>query len=512
MKTFLGVGFSLVLLTSTPADAAKAPKPLWANTIALVSTTFTPAVDADGNSYVVGSGLSVFKFNRNGRILWSTNLADGVNAKGLSVDGNGNLFVTGSRADHASSPTNFSDIFTFKFSPKGELLWQRTYDPEDHTADFANEVAADGDGNAYVVGRSYEVTIPGSYSTVLKYSPDGTLLWARRHAGSTNSGAINTGSMALDPSGGVAAIVSRHVVSYAANGDFRWAWDGPALEMGAFDPAGNLLTGFPVVKISPTGQILWTASYTNPAGAAFESYPLDLKVDGLGNSFLALDSPVRCIFDDEDQYCDSTPTILKFDPSGQLLWSSRFSLPTNTFGEARGLAVNAEGESVLTARLKDTAVSAPSYGLVAKCDSSGNQIWSATYRVSDTEHGDFFFQRLALAPHDRVVIYSELPFANDVTVLGYRATAPGHAPRVLAAPASQTVALGATLTFEIVADGNGRFQYQWFFNGTPIMGANASTLVLPAVQFAQAGDYSVEVRNRAGAIVTPAVRLTVQPP
>jgi hypothetical protein len=76
-------------------------------------------------------------------------------------------------------------------------------------------------------------------------------------------------------------------------------------------------------------------------------------------------------------------------------------------------------------------------------------------------------------------------------------------------PQAQTIeAPGATVTFSVTASGAGQLSYQWRFNSQPIAGANAATLMFPAVQATQAGDYSVEVRNKFGSIVTPEVGLS----
>ena len=234
-------------------------------------------------------------------------------------------------------------------------------------------------------------------------------------------------------------------------------------------------------------------------------------LDGLGNAFVALDSPIHCVTDDGDVDCETTPTILKYNPAGQLLWASRFSLATNVGAETRGLAVDAKGDSFLTARLVNSD-SDTGYGLIARCDPTGNQIWSATYRPPDTNHGDYFFQRLALTPHNGVVIDSELPFANEGILLKYRAQPAGTVPRVVTPPSSQGVPVGSSVSFQVHAKGPGQLRYQWYFNGTLVPDATLSTLELPAMSLSQAGDYSVEVRNNAGAVTTPAARLTVQVP
>jgi len=311
--------------------------------------------------------------------------------------------------------------------------------------------------------------------------------------------------MALDINGNVAAISDHGVVSYAANGDFRWLWEGQTFQAGDFDPEGNLFVGFPLNKVSPVGAVLWSAVYTNPASSP--SYPLDIRADGHGNAFVGLNSPVHCFVDDGDLECWTTPAILKFGPAGNLLWASRFSLPTNTYAEVRGLAVSPDGNSFLSVRLAGDD-RWTGFGLTARCNPEGNQVWQAVYRPSDTERY-YFFQEPSVAPHQGVIVFSEFP-ASLAVLLKYDTKKAVLSPRIMTLPASQTVAAGSAVSFQVTARGPGRLSYQWYFNGAIIPDATQSTLNLPAASVSQAGDYAVTVGNAAGQITTPVARLTVQ--
>jgi hypothetical protein len=69
--------------------------------------------------------------------------------------------------------------------------------------------------------------------------------------------------------------------------------------------------------------------------------------------------------------------------------------------------------------------------------------------------------------------------------------------KILKEPQSQTVPVGSTVTFSVVAKHVGpntnAISYQWQFNGTPIAGATASSYTKPNVQFTDAGQYAVLV-------------------
>ena len=77
-------------------------------------------------------------------------------------------------------------------------------------------------------------------------------------------------------------------------------------------------------------------------------------------------------------------------------------------------------------------------------------------------------------------------------------------------PASQTVAIGATATFTVVATGTAPLTYQWQKNGTAINGATATTYTTPATALADSGEqFSVTVSNAVGNTPSNSATLTV---
>ena len=63
-------------------------------------------------------------------------------------------------------------------------------------------------------------------------------------------------------------------------------------------------------------------------------------------------------------------------------------------------------------------------------------------------------------------------------------------PAIVQQPAGQSVAVGADVTFTVVATGN-LLRYQWRLNGVNLPGATSDTLAITGVQPSDAGDYSV---------------------
>jgi hypothetical protein len=82
-------------------------------------------------------------------------------------------------------------------------------------------------------------------------------------------------------------------------------------------------------------------------------------------------------------------------------------------------------------------------------------------------------------------------------------------PAITAQPQGQSVGVGGTASFEVGATGSPPLLYQWFFNGTSILGATNSKLTLTNIQPNQAGFYSVMVRNDRDAVVSSSAELKV---
>lgn len=119
------------------------------------------AVDSSGNSYICGyssasgyTSLEIAKYNTSGSIQSARALSDGVflandRAYGIALDGLGNVYVCG-HAPVGSGGTQ--DFIIAKYNTSLTLQWQRKLGGS--TDDFAYGIAADGQGNVYVCGKT----------------------------------------------------------------------------------------------------------------------------------------------------------------------------------------------------------------------------------------------------------------------------------------------------------------------------------------------------------------------
>jgi len=83
------------------------------------------------------------------------------------------------------------------------------------------------------------------------------------------------------------------------------------------------------------------------------------------------------------------------------------------------------------------------------------------------------------------------------------------APTITTQPSSQSVASGSSVTFTVVASGDGTLSYQWRKGGTAISSATASSYTISSVSSSDAGSYDVVVSNSAGSVTSSTATLTV---
>jgi hypothetical protein len=89
-------------------------------------------------------------------------------------------------------------------------------------------------------------------------------------------------------------------------------------------------------------------------------------------------------------------------------------------------------------------------------------------------------------------------------------TGSGSAPTIATQPASQSVTIGTTATFTVVAGGTGPFTYQWQKNGTAIAGATSASYNTPSTSAPDNNAvFSVVVANTGGKVTSGNATLTV---
>ena len=226
-------------------------------------------------------------------------------ATAMGVDLNGNVYVTG---DSTASRGLSADWATVAYSSAGLPLWTNRYNGPGNFNDFARAMAVDASGNVIVTGWSDGGESAYDFATI-KYSSAGIPLWTNRYSGWAR-GQDYARAVAVDAGGNVAVT-------------------------GSSDDGGGL--DYATIKYSSAGVALWTNRY-----GGLENYhdmATALAVDRGGNVIVTGSSYNGA----NDDY-----VTVKYSSSGVPLWTNRENGPANGMDAARGVAVDASGNVVVT--------------------------------------------------------------------------------------------------------------------------------------------------------------------
>jgi hypothetical protein len=202
----------------------------------------------------------VTKYNAVGTLLWSkhmgTSSGDGTN--GISADGVGNVYVTGSTGGSLfGTHAGGGDAFLAKYGTTGDLLWSRQFGASG--SDTALAVAADGVGNVYVSGSTTSnlegSPAAGTDAFVAKYDGNGNREWIRQFGTSGTDAALAVSADGL----GRVFVAGR--TSSALGGSFMGGSDDAFITM--FDASG-------------------TRSWSRQLGTSASDIAHGLSADGLG--------------------------------------------------------------------------------------------------------------------------------------------------------------------------------------------------------------------------------------
>lgn len=169
-------------------------------------------LDGEGNIYVTGFSATpdtlydyaTVKYDSTGNQQWAAryngpdNLTD--LATSIDVDNSGNVYVTGSSATEPNPVSNY-DCATVKYSTSGVQQWVARYNGPSGGSDVALSIKADDFGNSYITGRSTGIGT-GEDCVTLKYNSSGLQQWEERYNGPGNAGDEGT-AMAIDGFGNI---------------------------------------------------------------------------------------------------------------------------------------------------------------------------------------------------------------------------------------------------------------------------------------------------------------------
>jgi len=129
-------------------------------------------------------------------------------------------------------------------------------------------------------------------------------------------------------------------------------------------------------------------------------------------------------------------------------------------------------------------------------------------RISGVAQGIFFFGIVdELSLYRRDLSAAEVLSIYNAGFAGKCGTALPLA--IITQPQDAQILQGSNASFSVVAQGTSPLQYQWFFNDSPLFGANQSVFNVPSAQPQQEGFYKVVISDATGSTTSNPVRLKV---
>ena len=394
------------------------------------------AVDTDGSVLVAGvttntgtgNDFTVVKFDRDGTLLWLRSVDRGSSdaARSVAVDIQGNVLVAGVTAT-IDTGRNFT---VAKFDRDGTSLWLRILSgcvfcsPRGGPNDLAKSVAVDTDGNVLAAGVTANPST-GAHFTVVKFAPDGTLLWQQR---------LNDTVLTHDEASMVVTDLAGNVFAAGYTRNIP-------------------VPDFTVVKFAPDGTLLWQQTLDITANTSDE-LATSVAVDTEGNVFAAGYSSTLGSFSDF--------VVAKFDGDGALLWLRTINGTANGSDNAASVAVDTEGNVLVAGGMTNTDTS--SDFMVAKFDGDGTLLWLRT--INGTANGGDRALAIAVDLDGNAVaagVTTNTGTGSDFTVVKF---ASGSPPREWTFCAPEGGVCAFTGTTEVRYGADGTYTYQIFTDGT----------------------------------------------
>ena len=314
--------------------------------------------DASSNVFIAGATVNlsgnydiiVAKFSPDGYQFWCNQYAGsgGGNdyATALTIDGSGNVIITGTVLNSLSDSNN---VITIKYNSSGTQQWASTYHGGTGT-DIGTALAVDGSGNVYVTGTSNRGSTNKFDVVTIKYNSSGTQQWASHY----NYNNLSDGGFKIAVSGtkvSVAAGVQNNAV------DYKVAAIGYNGTTGAFSSA----------TVSSSSGIGFAMVYGVTTDAAKNFYITGCKT----NTGAAL-----------DYY------TVKYDSNLVVQWTATYNGSASIDDEAKGIVVDASG-NVYVSGYSKSATQGKNI-VTIKYNSGGTQQWTKTYNGAASQDDEAY--------------------------------------------------------------------------------------------------------------------------
>jgi len=357
-------------------------------------------------------------------------------ARGVCVDNEDNVYITGNFWKEMTFPTDTGDVFietaralemyVAKYNSNGELIYVFT-DGSPNSIESPNGITSDADGNIYIIGKfsenvvfgdetnSVSLSSVGSYDIFIsKYNSANELIWAKSIG---SSDADYSSALHLDEQGNI-------FVSGAYGDDVTFFDDTNPITINS-----NGSDDMFFAKYNNDGELQFARGY----GDSSPEYCKGISTDENGNIYIAgsfngnlnLDGTVL------ESPGGANIFIAKADSNANIIWTKNIGDDYNSTAEE--IKIDNAGNIYVIGRITgdvvfgedanqvSISITTPSDAFIAKYDNLGNFKWVETARGEGLNIG----QNITIDSNDNIYIegiFSEELFLgsgeNETSIIG----------------------------------------------------------------------------------------------
>lgn len=361
--------------------------------------------DSEGSS-----DIFIAKYDAAGNYVWvrCINGTHGLNSNSLTIDGSGNLYITGTFSgtvdmdpgpgtSNINSIGNDNDIFLAKYDSSGNHLWSIGVGG---SSSFENglSVAVDGMGNAYMTGYFDGTTDfdPGPGTNILTGNGNEDIFVAKYDGSGNHLWAFGMGGTGWELGRSIAVDASNNVY---VTGDLNGTIDfdpGP----GTANLTSNGEEDIFLAKYDESGRFVFAESM---GGTSYEK-ATDMLLDENGHVYLTGEFYSEMDFDPGPGMAVISPSgfsdafLAKYDGSGKHLWSRSMG-DASSMTAATSVGKDGNGHAYITGYFSGNVDFDPGIGssilsatggqdvFLARYDASGNHVCSASFGGGDFDRG-----------------------------------------------------------------------------------------------------------------------------